>query len=81
MTVITSLESQEEEMLRHVFLDHPEEVGETYFQHFCFAAVFAAKLFGAAVAALVHAIIPCLFRNSASRVVAALYTQTHNRGQ
>ena len=38
-------------------------------------------LFGAAFAALVHAVLPFAFERTASRKVAALYARTHNRGQ
>ena len=38
-------------------------------------------LFGAAFAALMHALIPAMFEKTASRTVAALYARTHNRGR
>ena len=68
-------------MIARVFLDHPAKVDETYFQHARFAFGFALRLFAAAGAALVHAIIPCLFERTASRIVADLYARTHNRGR
>lgn len=68
-------------MIKQVFLDHPASVDESYGQHFRFALTFSLTLFGAAFAALVHALIPCLFEKTASRRVAALYNRTHNRGQ
>ena len=37
--------------------------------------------FAAAGAALVHALIPCLFEKTASGIIAKLYARTHNRGQ
>ncbi|MEH6522615.1 DUF6356 family protein [Sulfitobacter sp.] len=46
-----------------------------------FAGKFAAKLFLAGGAALVHALIPCLFEKTASKIIADLYEKTHNRGQ
>ena len=67
-------------MLARVFLDHPAKVDETFFEHMLFALKFAALLFAAAGAALVHAIVPCLFEKTASRIVAQLYARTHNRG-
>ena len=68
-------------MFDRIFLSHPSSVDETYFEHARFASGFAIKLFAAAGAALVHAIIPCLFEKTASRIVADLYARTHNRGQ
>lgn len=68
-------------MFARIFLNHPSSVDETFFQHFRFALGFSISLFTAAGAALVHALIPCLFEKTASRIVAQLYARTHNRGQ
>ena len=68
-------------MFARLFLDHPATVDETYGEHARFAAGFSLRLFGAALAAAVHAVIPCLFEKTASRIVADLYTRTHNRGR
>ena len=68
-------------MIALLFLDHPSSVDETYAQHARFAAGFSLKLFAAGCAALVHAVIPCLFEKTASRMVAELYARTHNRGR
>lgn len=68
-------------MFARIFLNHPSSVDETFFQHFRFALGFSISLFAAAGAALVHAVIPCLFEKTASRIVAQLYARTHNRGQ
>ncbi len=67
-------------MIARIFLDHPSTVDETYAQHARFAAGFSLKLFGAAFAAMIHAVIPCLFEKTASRTIAELYARTHNRG-
>lgn len=67
-------------MLARIFLDHPAKVDETFFEHMIFATKFAGLLFVAAGAALVHALIPCLFEKTASRIIATLYERTHGRG-
>ena len=67
-------------MISRLFLDHPKSVEETYLQHMAFAAWFASRLFMAAGAAAVHALIPGCFEKTASRIVAELYARTHNRG-
>ncbi|MEM1274762.1 MAG: DUF6356 family protein [Pseudomonadota bacterium] len=67
-------------MIARVFLDHPKSVDETYLEHAAFASRFSGKLFAAAFAAAIHAIIPCLFEKTASRMVAELYLRTQNRG-
>ena len=75
--------SQQDEaaMIDRVFLDHPHSVDESYGEHFLFATRFSMVLFLAAGAAFVHAIIPCLFEKTASRMVGTLYQRTHNRGK
>lgn len=67
-------------MLKKFFLDHPRSVDETYLQHFAFASLFSIRLFGAALAALVHALLPCAFEKTASKIVHELYYKTHTRG-
>jgi hypothetical protein len=64
-----------------LFLSHPEAVGETYLTHAIFAFGFSLKLFAAAFAALIHAIVPALFDKAASTIVRSLYERTHNRGR
>lgn len=67
-------------MFQRIFLNHLATVDETYFQHMLFALRFAFALCAAAGAALVHAVIPCLFEKTASRIITQLYTRIHNRG-
>ena len=54
-------------MLQKLFLDHPRSVDATYLQHFAFALLFSIRLFGAAFAALVHALLPCAFEKPQAR--------------
>lgn len=68
-------------MITRIFLDHPRHVDESYLEHAQFAGGFSVKLFAAGGAALIHAIIPCLFEKTASRMIADMYARTHNRGQ
>ena len=68
-------------MIARIFLNHPASVDESYGEHLRFAAGFSAKLFAAGGAALIHALIPCLFEKTASGIIADLYARTHNRGQ
>lgn len=67
-------------MINRIFFNHPASVDETFFEHMAFASKFAGKLFLAGGAALVHAVIPCLFEKTASGIIAELYDRTHNRG-
>lgn len=66
-------------MINRIFLAHPATVDETFFQHMRFAGTFSAKLFAAGGAALVHAIIPCLFEKTASKIINDLHARMHNR--
>ena len=66
-------------ILHRLFLSHPQTVDESYGEHFLFALGFAARLFGAGLAALVHAIIPCLFETTASRIIREMHDRIANR--
>ena len=52
--------------------EHLREAGENYLQHLCFALLVSALLFAAALACLIHAVVPALCQRSASRIVALL---------
>jgi hypothetical protein len=81
-TVASSCESQKEfPMIDRIFLDHPRHVDESYLEHAAFAGRFSGRLFLAAAAAAIHAVIPCLFERTASKIVADLHAKTHNRGK
>ncbi|GGE42007.1 DUF6356 family protein [Actibacterium pelagium] len=68
-------------MITQIFLNHPRKVDETYLQHAAFAGKFSLRLFGAACAALVHAIIPCLFEKTASRMILEMAEPLKTRGR
>jgi len=55
------------------FHDHPESVGETYGQHWYSAMCFAMALLASAIACMVHAFVPGLFKKTASGNITALY--------
>ena len=60
-------------MARLSFTEHPASVGETYLQHMGMALSFAAVLFLAAAACLLHALFPFACERTGSRAVEALY--------
>jgi hypothetical protein len=66
-------------ILQRLFLSHPQTVDESYGEHFLFALGFAARLFGAGLAALVHAVIPCLFETTASRMIRDMHDRIASR--
>ena len=55
-------------MFRRIFLDHPAEVEEGFFEHFRVAASFGLTMIRGGLGALVHAFIPalCVTRSAAS---------------
>ena len=60
-------------MIRRLFTEHPRSVDESYFQHLLAALGFSARLFLAALACLVHAILPFLFVKTGSAMITALH--------
>lgn len=65
--------------LARAFTQHPQEVGETYGEHMRFATTFAARLTQAALAAGIHALIPCLCEKTASRILRELVAKMESR--
>jgi hypothetical protein len=56
-----------------MFLDHPRSVGESYLEHQRHAFGFGISLLGAALACLVHALVPGLFVRTGSDTIARLH--------
>ncbi len=63
------------------FLSHPRSVNESYVEHAGVAFGVSIRLFGAALAALVHAVIPCLFVTTASATVNSLHAEIAARSK
>ncbi len=63
------------------FVDHPHSVGESYVQHWHTAMGFSLTLLALALACAVHAFVPGLFKQTASRCIDKLHrrmiTQRH----
>ncbi len=55
------------------FTQHPETVGETYFEHLVSASGYAATMAVGAVACLLHGIFPFAFQASGSRRIRDLH--------
>jgi Family of unknown function (DUF6356) len=66
-------------MLDRYFLAHPRSVNESYLQHAGVALRISMLLFGAALAAFVHALVPCLFKTTASSTIKTLHGQVASR--
>jgi len=61
--------------LKHLFTDHPSSVDETYTEHMGSAWHFSCQLFIGAVLCSVHAILPFLLQDAASRRVKRLHEE------
>jgi hypothetical protein len=55
------------------FTDHPETVGETYFEHMHSASWFAMTMFVGGAVCLLHAIFPFAFQKGGSRRIKLLH--------
>lgn len=64
---------------QRIFIAHPQSVDESYLEHMRFAGWFALRLFGAGSAALIHAVIPCLFEKTASRAIGEMHARMTGR--
>ena len=56
-----------------LFTEHPEQVGETYSEHFAMASSFGIPMIFAGFACLLHGIFPFMFEKTGSNLVRKLY--------
>ncbi|MGB3454788.1 MAG: DUF6356 family protein [Litorimonas sp.] len=56
-----------------LFKDHPESVGESYFEHLGCASYFAGRMFVASVCCLLHGVFPFLFQSTGKRTIEHLH--------
>lgn len=55
------------------FTNHPQSVGETYWQHMAASLAFAGAMLRGAGAAVVHGVFPFLCTRTGSRIVVRLH--------
>ena len=60
-------------MLRRLFVEHPQSVGESYSEHFSVASWYGVRLLGAGLDCMVHALRPCFFMRSGSATIERLH--------
>ena len=60
-------------MIRRLFVEHPESVGESYGEHLSVASWYGVRLLGAGLACLVHALFPFLFVRTGSATIEHLH--------
>jgi len=66
-------------MFRRLFLSHPQQAGESYFQHQRMALSFALPPLGAGLAAIIHAAVPGLCERTAGDIIRKLYARLEQR--
>jgi hypothetical protein len=71
--------SREGVMFRRLFLSHPQQAGESYFQHQRAALSFALPLLVAGFAAVAHAIVPGLCERTAGDIIRKLHARLEKR--
>lgn len=64
-----------------VFLDHPRDVGESYWRHQRHAAAFGVEMIAGGIACLLHAIVPVVFERTASTTVVRLHERMKTMGR
>jgi hypothetical protein len=52
--------------MKNIFTDHPHSIGESYFQHFCFALKFGSQMVIGGLACIMHAVFPFMFKKTGS---------------
>ena len=62
-------------MLKRLFTDHPKSVNETYMLHFFTSMRFSMKLFKAAIACFIHALVPGLCIKTGSKAITELHVK------
>jgi len=67
------------QLLKRMFIHHPQSVDESYFEHMRFAGWFASRLLLAGGAAMIHALIPCLFEKTAGRMIGEMHQRLSGR--
>jgi hypothetical protein len=65
--------------LKRLFTEHPDSVGESYFEHMRVALSFAGPLLAAGLAAIIHALLPFLCVTTASGTVKRLNARMISR--
>ena len=65
--------------MSNIFNQHPNEVGETYFQHLIAAWKYSFNLFGLFVIALIHGVFPFVFKKTVSEKIIKMSEKLKKR--
>lgn len=72
-------ESGQHGVAHRLFLDHPRSLGMSWASHGTGAVKIGAELIGAGCAAIIHAIVPGWFTETAGRTVTRIYDHIQQR--
>ena len=65
--------------MKNIFKDHPNSIGETYFQHFFKSIGFGITLILIAIQAFIHAVFPFFFEDNTSNKIKELNDKLQKR--
>ena len=74
-----SIEKANSGLMRRLFLDHPRSLGMSWAGHGAGAVKIGAELIGAGCAAIVHAVVPGWFTETAGKAVTRIYDHIQER--
>jgi hypothetical protein len=66
-------------MFKKLFVDHPDSMGESYFQHMAVAFGFGFTMLGGALACIIHGLVPGLFECSGSKTIVCLHDRLQEK--
>jgi hypothetical protein len=72
-------ETQAPGMTDRLFFEHPRSLGMSWAGHGAGAVVIGARLVGAGLACLIHAVVPGLFTQTAGKTVTSMYDHMARR--
>ena len=61
-------------------MGHLKDENVTYLRHWLFAFQFGVVMILVGVAVIIHAFIPCLFKNTGSDAITAMYKMLRDEG-
>jgi hypothetical protein len=74
-----NVNNQDPGVVERLFVDHPRSLGMTWAGHGIGAVKIGAELIGAGCAAIVHAVVPGLFTETAGKAVTRIYDHIQSR--
>ena len=60
-------------MIGRLFQEHPKSLGMSWAEHGAGAVIIGARMVGAGLACIIHAVVPALFTETAGRTVVSLH--------